>query len=174
MRVVAGSARGRRLTAPLGRQTRPTSDRVREAVFNMLDSLDAIEGAAVADLFAGTGAMGIEALSRGAASAVFVDDDPVAIRTIAMNLDQTGLNGGAVVRDDVLRWVAHAGGVDLALIDPPYAFDQWDALLGALDASVVVLESNRAVDPGEGWEVLREKHYGSTVVVLARNKKGGG
>jgi 16S rRNA (guanine966-N2)-methyltransferase len=118
--------------------------------------------------------MGIEALSRGAASAVFVDDDPVAIRTIRMNLDQTGINGGPVVRDDVLRWVRHAGSVDLALIDPPYAFDQWEALLEALDAGVVVLESNRAVDPGEAWEVLREKHYGSTVVVLARKKKGGG
>ncbi|HEV7886329.1 MAG TPA: 16S rRNA (guanine(966)-N(2))-methyltransferase RsmD [Acidimicrobiales bacterium] len=174
MRVVGGSARGRRLSAPPGRQTRPTSDRVREAVFNMLESLGAVRDAVVADLFAGTGAMGIEALSRGAASAVFVDDDPVAVRTIRANVGQTGLNGAEVVRDDVLRWVEHAGPVDLAVIDPPYAFDRWPELLARLDADVAVLESDRPVEPGDGWEVLKEKRYGGTVVVLARRKKGGG
>jgi 16S rRNA (guanine966-N2)-methyltransferase len=145
---------------------------VREAVFNMLESLGAVDGAVVADLFAGTGAMGIEALSRGAASAVFVDDDPVAVRAITENLRQTGLKG-TVVRDDVLRWLAgRAGAVDLALCDPPYAFDRWPDLLGGLDCAVAVLESNRAVDVGDAWEVVREKRYGSTVVTLIGNKKG--
>jgi 16S rRNA (guanine966-N2)-methyltransferase len=173
MRVVGGSVRGRRLSAPPGRQTRPTSDRVRESVFNMLTSLDAVDGATVADLFAGTGALGVEALSRGAASATFVDDDPAAVRTIRTNLDQTGLKG-TVVRSDVLRWLADAASpVDLAFCDPPYAFDQWPALFERLRADLVVVESDRAIDPPEGWEVLKTRRYGSTVVVLTRPTKGG-
>lgn len=180
MRVVAGTARGRRLSAPPGRQTRPTSDRVREAVFNMLESLGVVEGARVADLFAGTGAMGIEALSRGAASAVFVDDDAAAVRAIRANLDATGLSG-TVVRDDVRRWVERAGAVDpsvppaidLAILDPPYAFDDWAELLARLPAETAVLESDRVVDPGDEWRVLREKRYGSTVVQVIGRQKGG-
>lgn len=174
MRVVGGEARGRRLSAPPGRQTRPTSDRVRESIFNMLDSLGAVRGSNAVDLFAGTGAMGVEALSRGAESVLFVDDDPLAVRTIKANLQQVGLSGGQVVRDDVLRWVrTWPTPFDLALCDPPYSFDQWADLLAVLDADLVVLESDRVVEPGEGWEVLREKHYGSTVVLLVQNTKGG-
>ena len=176
MRVVGGEARGRRLSAPPGRQTRPTSDRVRESIFNMLDSLGAVRGSHAVDLFAGTGAMGVEALSRGAESVLFVDDDPLAVRTIKANLQQVGLSGGQVVRDDVLRWVRTwptPTPFDLALCDPPYSFDHWADLLAVLDADLAVLESDRVVEAGEGWEVLREKHYGSTVVLLVRNKKGG-
>jgi len=173
MRVVGGEARGRRLTAPPGSTTRPTSDRVREAVFGMLDSLGAVEDAAVADLFAGSGAMGIEALSRGARSCTFVENDAAALRTIKDNLHKTGLNGAAVVRDDVLRFVARAVPVDLALIDPPYAFDRWPDLLDRLDAAVAVLESDRPVEAGERWQVLREKRYGDTVVTVIRRQKGG-
>ena len=172
MRVVGGAARGRRLTAPPGRQTRPTSDRVRESIFNILGSMGVVDGAVVADLFAGTGAMGIEALSRGAASAVFVDDDPAAVRVIRSNLEQTGLGGGHVVRSDVLRWLAAAGPVDLAFCDPPYAFDAWDDLLTRLDAAVVVVESDREVAPPAEWEVLKSRRYGGTVVTLVRRKKG--
>lgn len=139
----------------------------------MLASLDAVDGADVADLFAGSGALGIEALSRGARSCVFVEAGAAAIRAIRDNLDKTGLEGGQVVRDDVLRWVARAGPVDLALIDPPYAFDRWPDLLAALDADVAVLESDRPVDPGSGWAVLREKQYGDTVVTVIRRQKGG-
>src|SRR5690348_13221449 len=95
MRVVAGTAGGRRLRAPKGTTIRPTSDRVRESIFNSLQSMDAIEGAAVADLFAGTGALGIEALSRGAASAIFVDEDRAAAALIRDNLAATGLAGPA-------------------------------------------------------------------------------
>jgi 16S rRNA (guanine966-N2)-methyltransferase len=147
---------------------------VRESVFNMLASLDAVADATTLDLFAGTGALGIEALSRGAATATFVDDDPTAIRTIRANLDKTGLNG-TVVRADALRWLAaNAGPVDLAFCDPPYSFDQWPALLAALPAALAVLESDRVVDAGDDWDVLKEKHYGTTVVLLVRSKKGGG
>jgi 16S rRNA (guanine966-N2)-methyltransferase len=173
MRVVGGEARGRRLLAPPGTKTRPTSDRVREAVFDMLASLGGVEGLAVADLFAGSGALGVEALSRGAGSCAFVESDPAAVRVIADNLRQIGLNGGEIVRDDVLRWVERAGPVDIALMDPPYAFDRWDDLFARLDAAVAVVESDRPVDPGPGWEVLREKHYGDTVVLVIRRQKGG-
>ncbi len=137
MRVVAGSARGRRLEAPEGESTRPTGDRVREAVFNSLHSLGAVEDATVLDLFAGSGALGIEALSRGAAHATFVDTDRRAIGAIEANLAATGLAERAtVLRADadsvVARAVAEGRRWDLALLDPPYAFDGWADLLAVL------------------------------------------
>ena len=170
MRVVAGSARGRRLTTPAGPATRPTADRVREATFNALGSLGAVEGAAVLDLFAGSGAMGIEALSRGAARATFVDLDPRAVAAVRANLDATGLADRAtVVRADAERWLP-GGRFDLAVLDPPYATDDavWGRLLTGLDAGLVVLESDREVPLPEGWGILRSRSYGGSVVVLAR------
>ena len=168
MRVVAGSAKGRRLQAPDGTGVRPTGDRVREAVFDILSSLDMIEGRSVADLFAGTGALGIEALSRGAAVATFVDDDATVLDIVRTNLVITGLYARAtVVKSDVLDWVATAPRVDLALVDPPYAFDAWPELLGGLSTGLAVLESDRELDVGPGWEVRKVKHYGGTVVTLA-------
>jgi 16S rRNA (guanine966-N2)-methyltransferase len=165
MRVVAGTAGGRRLQAPPGRDIRPTSDRVREAIFSSLESMDALHDARVVDLFAGTGALGIEALSRGAAQATFVDDNAGAIQIVKANLAATGLTDRATVtRADVLRWLASAPPADLALVDPPYAFDGWSALLQALPAPLAVLESDRDIDVGPEFEVLRQKHYGSTVV----------
>lgn len=174
VRVVAGSARGRRLTTPPGAATRPTADRVREATFNALGSLGAVEGAAVLDLFAGSGAMGIEALSRGAASATFVDSDARALAAVRANLDATDLAGRAsVVRADAFRWLRGAGPFDLAVLDPPYATDDgaWAQLLGALDAEVAVLESDREVSLPEGWGILRSRSYGGSVVVLARTNR---
>lgn len=170
MRVVAGSARGRPLQAPPGRATRPTADRVREAVFNALGSLDAVEAARVVDLFAGSGALGIEALSRGAASCTFVERDAAARRVLAANLARTGLTDRAtVVGEDVGRFVARPHGpFDLALVDPPYAFDGWSELLAALDADLVVAESDRPLDPGPGWTLVRSKRYGGTVVTFVR------
>lgn len=174
MRVVAGLAGGRRLQAPAGRQVRPTSERVREALFNALTSMDAIAGATVMDLFAGTGALGIEALSRGAASATFVDADARAVAAIRANLAATGLGERArVVQSDVFRFLAgepSAGVVDLALVDPPYAFDGWPRLLGALPARLVAIEARSHVDLPPGWRALRSKRYGDTVVTLARSE----
>lgn len=168
MRVVAGSAKGRRLQAPDGTGVRPTGDRVREAIFDMLGSLGGVEGRKVADLFAGTGALGIEALSRGAASAVFVDDDASVLGTIRTNLVITGLYARAtVLKADVLDWVRTAAPVDIALVDPPYAFDAWPALMEQLPAGLAVLESDREVDLGPGWDIRKVKHYGGTVVTLA-------
>lgn len=172
MRVVAGRARGRRLVSPRGRAVRPTSDRVREATFNALSSLDALEDASVLDLFAGSGALGIEALSRGAATATFVDHDPTALAAVRANLSTTGLAPAAtVVRSEASRFVASGPGrFDLALLDPPYDFDgsSWSGLLDLLDAGLAVLESDREIDPGQRWEPVRVKRYGATVVTLVR------
>ncbi len=179
MRVVAGVARGRRLSAPTGRDTRPTADRVREAIFGALGSLGAVEGAAVLDLFAGSGAMGIEAVSRGAASATLVDHDREARSVIAANLAATGLAERAiVVAGDAFAHLARASEVyDLALLDPPYAFDRWSDLGAALlprlaPGAVVVAESDREIDPGAGFVVVRVRRYGSTVVTMARAPEG--
>ena len=167
MRVVSGVARGRRLTAPAGGSTRPTPDRVREATFNALGSLDAVLDATVVDLFAGSGAMGIEALSRGAAHVTFVDSDREAVRTIHANLTACGLAERAtVVGVSVDRFLAtESGPWDLGLLDPPYELDDdaWLDLLDALPVSLAVMES----DPPMGWEVLRAKRYGGTHVVIA-------
>ena len=176
MRVVAGLAGGRRLRVPAGRKVRPTSERVREALFNSLGSLDVLDGATVLDLFAGTGALGIEALSRGAGSATFVDADLQAIRVIKDNLRVTGLGDRArVVHADVFRFLADTPDpvglpamYDIAFADPPYAFDGWPALLGALRARVVAIEARSHVALEAGWRPLRSKRYGDTVVTLAR------
>jgi len=168
MRVVAGTAKGRKLHAPTDGGVRPTSDRVREAMFDMLTSMGVVEGAAVVDLFAGTGALGVEALSRGASSAVLVDHDRTALDALNLNLVATGLYARATVVDaDVPTWLTTAGPFDLAFVDPPYAFAGWTELLDRLDAALVVAESDRQIDVGEGWKVLRSKHYGGTVVTMA-------
>jgi len=176
VRVVAGLARGRRLEAPPGRGTRPTLDRVREAVLNALGSMGVVEGARVLDLFAGSGALGIEALSRGAAEATFVDDDRRAVGAVRANLATTGLAGAAtVVRDDALGFLRRgAGPFDVAFCDPPYAFDGWTELGRLLDAGVVVVESDREVDLGGGWSVERTRRYGDTLVTMARRTRGSG
>jgi 16S rRNA (guanine966-N2)-methyltransferase len=172
MRVVAGTARGRKLQAPPGRDVRPTGDRVREAVFNALGSLGVIEGATFLDLFAGTGALGIEALSRGAATVTFVERERAVADVVARNLASLDLGERAtVVQADALRWLdGTRDDFDVALLDPPYAFDGWPSLLGRVPADLVVIESDRTIAPGEGWDVLREKRYGDTVVVIARRR----
>jgi 16S rRNA (guanine966-N2)-methyltransferase len=174
MRVVAGTAGGRRLRAPAGRRIRPTSERVREAMFNALGSLGPIDGTSVLDLFAGTGALGIEALSRGARSATFVEADPAAVAAIEDNLGATGLGDRArVVKADVLRFLAgpDLAPVDLAFADPPYAFTDWAAVLDRLPAQVVALEARVHLELGPAWEPLRSRRYGDTVVTLARRQE---
>jgi len=175
VRVVAGSARGRRISAPPGTDTRPTTDRVREAVFNALGSLGAVAGAVVTDLYAGSGALGIEALSRGAASVHFVESDRRAVAVIEENLAVLGLGDRAVVlRRPVEAALADLPApLDLVLADPPYAFDGWAALLAGIaprlaDDGLVVIESGAAVDLPAGWERVRERTYGGTVVLFAR------
>lgn len=169
MRVVAGSARGRRLVVPTGRTVRPTSDRVREATFNALMSLGLVEGATVLDLFAGSGAMGIEALSRGARRAVFVDRDRRALDAVRRNLDATGLDSLAqVVAGDALSWIADAEPADLVILDPPYRFDRWGELFAGVGAAALVIESDRSIATPDGWELVRDRRYGGTWVGIAR------
>jgi len=149
---------------------RPTSDRVKEATFNALTSMGAVEGATVVDLFAGSGALGIEALSRGATRVTFVDEAAAPLAAIRDNLARTGLEaGGEVVRGDAMRWAADASRpeLDLALLDPPYDFADWDTLLGSIRARVVVVESDRDVTVPDRYEVLRQRRYGTTVVIIA-------
>jgi 16S rRNA (guanine966-N2)-methyltransferase len=169
VRVVAGSLRGRRLQAPPGVATRPTSDRVREAIFNALASLDAVMDARVLDLFAGSGALGIEALSRGAAHCTFVESGRPALTTLRANLETLGLVDRATVAPmDVDRFLASAPSAELALADPPYAFDGWVNVMAALEAMLLVAESDRPVDAEPGWEVVRDKRYGTTYVTFLR------
>jgi 16S rRNA (guanine966-N2)-methyltransferase len=177
MRVVAGSAKGRTLVAPEGSRTRPTSDRVREAIFNALYSLgDAAGDARVLDLYAGSGALGIEALSRGARHATFVDRDRGAIGAISQNVHVAGVDDRSdVVRADALDWLGRAPGeYDLVLCDPPYDFGRWPELLSSLETvvplGVVVLESDRAVEPGAAWDVIRSRRYGGTVVTIIHRR----
>lgn len=120
------------------------------------------------DLFAGTGALGIEALSRGARAVTFVDHDVSAVSAIRANLDATGLVG-TVIRSDVLPFLASTSDTfDVVLADPPYAFDGWIGLLGRLPAPLAALESSHPIDPGPPWETLRTRRYGDSVVTLVR------
>ena len=154
---------------PDGDKTRPTTDRVREATFNALFSLDAIDGATFCDLFAGSGALGLEALSRGAASAVFVERDRAALNALRTNVENLGFDKAAtVVAADSMAWLRRAEAVDVLLADPPYDFDRWDELFASANAPLVVAESGRPLSPPDGWEVLRERTYGSTVVAILR------
>jgi 16S rRNA (guanine966-N2)-methyltransferase len=175
VRVIGGDLRGRKLTAPAGGTVRPTSDRVREAVFDVLFSLGGVEGLRVVDLFAGSGALGIEALSRGAADVTFVDRDPEALAAVRANLAGVGLAEAertgevSLVRADATAWATStAAAFDLALCDPPYDFTGWEALLEALPAELAVLESGGEPPPVAGWDVLRSKRYGGTIVTVVR------
>jgi 16S rRNA (guanine966-N2)-methyltransferase len=171
LRVVAGVARGRQLRAPAGTHTRPTSDRVREAMFSMLASMDAVEGSTVVDLFAGSGALGIEALSRGAETVTFVDNDRTARDTITRNLSVLGelAERAKVVAADSVRFASTMGTVDLVLADPPYDYTEWPALLERLRGRtrVLVAETGDTWDPGPAWETVKVKKYGGTVVTVS-------
>jgi 16S rRNA (guanine966-N2)-methyltransferase len=168
LRVVAGAVGGRRIEVPPGTSVRPTSDRVREATFNALESLGAVEGASVLDLFAGSGALGIEALSRGATRATFVESRRDVARVAETNLERLGLADRArVVVSEAERFLADLTETyDLALLDPPYEFDGWDELLRAVPAPLVVVESDRPVLLPPDRVVVRQKRYGGTLVTI--------
>jgi 16S rRNA (guanine966-N2)-methyltransferase len=170
MRVVAGEFKGRRLRAPRGTRTRPTADRVREALFSMLGELS---GARVLDLYAGTGALGIEALSRGAASAIFVERDPEAALAIEENLRSLGLDE-PVRRQDALRFVARGEGTfDLVFCDPPY--DSVPRVAGPLAERLpallargarIVTESDKRSPLELPFPLLAERTYGDTRIAI--------
>ena len=168
MRVVGGVLGGRLLEMGGADAIRPTSDRAREAIFNMLVSLKLPEGATVLDLFAGSGALGIEAVSRGAAHATLVDSDAAACRTITTNLTALGIvERATVVRSEVQRYLAAEGDpVDLAFADPPYRFEGWRDLLDSVNAEVLVCESDHEIKPRpeDRWRTHRVRRYGTPVV----------
>ena len=174
MRVVAGVLGGRRLRAPAGRATRPTADRVREALFSILGD---VSGLLVLDLFAGSGALGIEALSRGAASADFVDSERRSIEVVRRNLDELGV-AGEVHRRDALAWLTEMHGrrtYDLVFCDPPY--DCAGSLTGPLaerlpavlsESARIVTESDRRTPLELPFPLVRERTYGDTRIAVHR------
>jgi 16S rRNA (guanine966-N2)-methyltransferase len=166
MRVVAGELGGRKIVAPEGTNTRPTTDRVREAIFNSLGSSGILDGALVADLFAGSGAVGIEALSRGAERCVFVERDRNARYAHEDNLEALNLGDRSKVITSDAMAVASSLDCDIVFADPPYDFDAWERLLGLVRADLLVAESGRSITCPPGWEITREKKYGRTVVTF--------
>ena len=170
MRVIAGRYGGRRLRAPAGATTRPTADRVREALFSILGAR--VEGAAVLDLFAGSGALGLEALSRGAERAVFVESDRAACRAINANLDKLKLTATVLCQDVARALVQERGSYDLVLADPPYDYAALDRLAPGLarilapDGLVVVQTAARDEPQLPGLDVRTSRRYGSARLTL--------
>jgi 16S rRNA (guanine966-N2)-methyltransferase len=173
VRIIAGSRKGHTIQAPRGRDTRPTSDRVRENVFNLVGPVD---GAAVLDLFAGSGAMGLEALSRGADRAVLVERDGEALRTIERNLDKLRLRATVLRRDALTALAAEAAAgrkYDLVLVDPPYDVylslqPQLARYLPAVLAQdgLVVVETDARVEPELPLTQRTSRKYGQARVTL--------
>ena len=174
MRIVAGSRKGHGIVAPKGVVTRPTRDRVRESAFALVGP---IEGARVLDLFAGSGAMGLEALSRGASRCVFVERDRDACRVIERNLEKLRLTGAVVLCLDVLRAareeLARRHVYELVLVDAPY--DDWDGyqaplgeILGGLlaEGGLVVVETGAKVEPGLPLDLVTSRRYGSARITV--------
>lgn len=182
-RIISGTLGGRRIAVP-PKGTRPTTDRVREAIFSRLDHENQLRGAWVLDAFAGSGALGLEALSRGATRAVFVESNPVAVTVIRANVDSLGLaKATEVARDKVLPWLGRSSRpvdlatFDVAFLDPPYdlAPSELAATLAALvsrltpGAAVVVEWSSRSDAPAwpSGLAPTASKKYGETTVHYA-------
>jgi 16S rRNA (guanine966-N2)-methyltransferase len=174
MRIIAGEKRGAKIVAPKGHETRPTADRVREAAFNLIGPT---EGATVLDLFAGSGAYGLEALSRGAASAVFAEDDPAACRAIRQNLEKLRLTGATALCRDAIQVLSEEAGAgrryDLVLVDPPYRmFSSVQTGLATYLPQVlaaeglVVVETHAKEEPELPLAVRTSRRYGSARLTL--------
>ncbi|PZO91193.1 MAG: 16S rRNA (guanine(966)-N(2))-methyltransferase RsmD [Sphingomonas sanxanigenens] len=176
MRIIAGEWRGRSITAPAGDATRPTADRMREALFSMLASrLGDFEGLAVADLFAGTGALGLEALSRGAARCTFVEQDRAALAALKGNAERLGAGGRAAIRaQSATSFVG--GPFDLVLLDPPYnkglgaqALEHLRKIAAVTSATLLSLETAKG-EPADfpGYVVETDRTYGKARLLLLR------
>jgi len=170
MRIIAGSRKGHTIYAPKGLETRPTGDRVREAAFDLIGP---VEGATVLDLFAGSGALGLEALSRGADRAVFVESDRDAVRAIERNLGKLNL-AGEVRAEDALRFLAtDSRRFDLVLVDPPYErFGEFEPRLARYlppmlaDNGLLVLETAAADEPKLPLNLRTSRRYGAARITL--------
>jgi 16S rRNA (guanine966-N2)-methyltransferase len=174
MRIIAGTHRGRRIAAPKGTHTRPTGDRVREALFNLVGPVD---GASVLDLYAGSGALGLEALSRGARRCLFVESDAAACRSIRANLEALGLTGGIVAQREALAALREERSArrrhELLLLDPPY--ERWPELETPLAAllpevvapgGLVVVETATGLEPVLPLDCVTTRRYGSARLTL--------
>ena len=184
MRIVAGKYRGRRLLAPPGGTVRPTSDRAREGLFNILShgrlAAEGIPfaGVAVLDAFAGTGALGLEALSRGAAEAVFIEQDHEALATLRRNIAALGENARArIIPGDATRPPRAFSACELVFLDPPYRSGLAAAALGALDAAgwlasealaLVELGASEHLAPPAGFSLVDERVYGAARLLFLR------
>lgn len=177
MRIIAGQWRGRPLVAPAGEGTRPTADRTRETLFSMLVSrLGSFEGLRVADLYAGSGALGLEALSRGAAHATFVENDPRALATIRANLLALNVNDRADVQALSATRLVLAQPFDLVFADPPYAPGSGNAVVEEVRRAgwlspggwlAIETEARNSVEPGE-WTLDAERRVGRARLTLIR------
>jgi 16S rRNA (guanine966-N2)-methyltransferase len=174
VRIIAGEKRGAKIAAPKGHDTRPTADRVREAAFNLIGPVD---GASVLDLFAGSGAYGLEALSRGAASAVFAESDSAACAAIRRNLEKLRLTGATVLCRDAIQALSEEAGTgrryDLVLVDPPYRLfsDVQTGLVTYLpqvlaEDGLAVVETHAKEEPDLPLAVRTSRRYGSARLTL--------
>ncbi|MBP5322004.1 MAG: 16S rRNA (guanine(966)-N(2))-methyltransferase RsmD [Kiritimatiellae bacterium] len=183
MRISGGEWCGRRLKVPPGEKVRPTQDRVREALFSML--IDHVAGGFWLDLFAGSGSVGLDALSRGARRVIWVEKDNRNVQLIRANAETMGATGGEIIRADALRWLQTAGRglkADVAFADPPYVIGREQGFAGLMAAAT----AGDAVRPGglfiaempiaksaetvPGWELLRDRVYGHTRVAVYRRE----
>ena len=173
MRVITGSSRGRKLKTPENRDIRPTTDNVKESLFNILQ-FD-IEGRQVLDLFAGTGQLGIECLSRGAAGVTFVDTDREAVHIVKENLQSCGMKA-VVLQEDALRFLSRGQRFDLIFVDPPYDSGLYGPVLETInsvdllsDGGIILCESRRETampDMRAPYRKRREYHYGKVKLCL--------
>ena len=164
MRVVSGSAKGRKLKTPHGKDVRPTADSVKEAVFNIIR--EDVTGRRVLDLFAGSGQMGIEALSRGAREAVFVDISSASLKLVKDNLNLCGFSG-ETVKEDAVNYIQHAKPFDLIFIDPPYDSEYYEKVLEKIklfdiltDGGIIIVETRRSrILPDMEYPFKKNKEY---------------
>ena len=168
MRVISGSAKGRKLVVPSGDHVRPTKDRVKEAIFNSLHSYGLVENRSFLDLFSGTGSLGIEALSRGAKSVVFIDHHAEAIDCIILNVEKLNYcSTSKVLKTDALSFLEREDYFDVALLDPPYKYEHWGTLLKRVNAHSIVIESSEQVTLESDWEIIKSQKYGQTNLLIA-------
>jgi 16S rRNA (guanine966-N2)-methyltransferase len=183
MRIIAGELRGRRLSSPAGRDVRPTSDRAREALFSILEhGQPPVRGARFLDLFCGTGAVGLEAFSRGAAEVLLVESEADALRVATSNLERVGAPGNVrLSRQDATRLGPAPAAFDILFLDPPYRSGLAGSALECLrrgcwlapEARVVVeLAADEALEFPDGYELEQERRYGAAKFLLLRCQSG--
>tara|TARA_B100000579_G_scaffold154162_1_gene125307 strand:- start:6621 stop:7139 length:519 start_codon:yes stop_codon:yes gene_type:complete len=172
MRVISGAAKGRKLVVPSGDQIRPTKDRVKEAIFNSLHSYGLVDNRSFLDLFSGTGSLGIEALSRGAKSVVFVDRYAEAIDCIMLNIEKLNYGSASkILKMDALSFLERNDYFDVALLDPPYKYEHWGTLLRRINAHSIVIESSEPITLESDWEIIKSQKYGQTNLLIALHQK---